>query len=144
MFARLSHEKPGTPLPQKWIDKVTELIGEVYKEPLASGSWEVFIWGKAWDKEILCTFGLVKAKRPEALPITLIVSQDIHEKTEIKDVLEGLIDFAGEFFDSYFATGECDYSAVWQETTFKNGLFYRKTTRENVAHSLAADALLGL
>jgi hypothetical protein len=88
--------------------------------------------------------GLLNQEQLEVAPVSYIMSMDLDEKNQDPEkYLDTLIDSMGVFFDSYFADADWnDYISNWTEATYKDLKFFYKVSRENVALTIQAEALL--
>ena len=144
MFSRKEREKLGSPLPDKWISEVSSLFKDVYGVELSRHSRRFFIAALAYPDELWAAFSLVP-HGSGGLPVTYAVSVDLGPQSEPKKVLDSLLDGAGVFFDGYFGAdgGESGgYEPDWIEAEHRGRRFFYRVTREDVALSLQAEALL--
>jgi hypothetical protein len=144
MLSRKDQSKPGILLPEAWRTKIEDVLYKVYKEQ-CDGQGKAFqVHGLTYPDEFFLAVGLYNPNRLEEAPVSYIVSMDLDEKNnDPEKVLDTIIDSMGVFFDTYFADLEWnDYISVWTEATYKDISFHYIISRENVALTIQAEALL--
>ncbi len=148
MLSRKNQEKPGILLPENWRNKIETVLYKVYQDQCDARNLAFQVHGLTYPDEFYLAVGLYNPKRLEEAPTTYIVSLDIDDpkNKEAKDpekYLDTLIDSMGVFFDSYFGNPDWnDYNSRWTEASYKDLSFHYKVSRENVALTIQAEALL--
>jgi len=144
LLSRKEQIKPGALLPAKWGEKVESVLFGVYKEQCDHQKKAFQVHGLTYPNELFLAVGLVNPEKLEMAPITYVISMDLDEKNqEPEKYLDTLIDSMGIFFDSYFADADWnDYVSNWTEAKYKELNFHYKVSRENIALSIQAEALL--
>lgn len=144
MLSRKEQDKPGILFPEHWRKKVEDILYSVYSEKCEALGKAFQVHGLTYPDELFLAVGLVEKDNLEAAPVTYVVSLDLKEdeKNHEKNI-ETLVDSMGVFFDGYFADPEWDdYFSNWTEATFQKLDFFYKVSRENVALTIQAEALL--
>jgi hypothetical protein len=130
-------------LPNEWVDKVTELLQDSYRQQLVDESKVFQVFGKLYKGEVLIIASLVDPSDEFAIPTSYFVSMDLEDGQDHTKVLDSLVDSVGAFFDTFFATKDwMDYQDQWQSEKFKDLDIFYKINRENVALTIKADQLL--
>lgn len=139
--------RKGTPflinLPNEWVDKVTELLQDSYRQQLAEDAKIFEVYGKLYKGEVLVIASLINPNDEFAIPTTYSVSMDLEDGQDHTKVLDSLVDSVGAFFDTFFATKDwMDYQDQWQSEKFKDLDIFYKINRENIGLTIKADQLL--
>ena len=149
MLSRKEQEKPGIILPEKWREKVESVLYNVYQDQCDNMKKTFQVHGITYPNEFYLAVGLLNQEQLEVAPVSYIISMDLTENSkgekeqDPEKYLDTLIDSMGVFFDSYFAEADWnDYISNWTEATYKDLKFFYKVSRENVALSIQAEALL--
>lgn len=144
MLSRKSQEKPGILLPENWINKIETVLYKVYQDQCDAKSLAFQVHGLTYPDEFFLAVGLFNPKKLEEAATTYVVSLDLDEKMKDPEKhLDTLIDSMGVFFDSFFGDPDWnDYNSNWTEAKYKDLNFHYKVSRENVALTIQAEALL--
>lgn len=147
MLERKTSPVAGKPIPQEWPESLSRLLNETYaKECKADGKY-FDIHGLIYPEELLVVVSYVSEKEPHLAPTTLFLScdaEDMSTEDKVKETQKNYIDLVGLFFDEIFSDSEwSDFEPTWQPVTHKTHHYFYKITRENVALTLEANALLG-
>lgn len=144
MLSRKEQEKPGILFPENWRKKIEDLLYSVYSEKCEAVGKAFQVHGITYPNELFLAVGLVELDRLENAPVTYVVSLDLKEEDKDHEKnIETLVDSMGVFFDTYFADSDWnDYVSNWTEASFQKLNFHYKVSRENVALSIQAEALL--
>ncbi|MBI2521932.1 MAG: hypothetical protein HYV97_16065 [Bdellovibrio sp.] len=133
-------------LPNEWVEKFQHALQEQYSSDLSLTHRKFELFTELYANE-LC-FGLCLVSENDGsssdLPMTYIVSADLTDKTDPLSLLDRLVDSAEIFFDQFFANETAmEYSVTWQTSELRGLKFYYKISRENLALTQKANALLG-
>lgn len=143
MMSRKNQETLGQPLPSEWIERVQNLMEDLYASKCKQTHKTFAVYGFHYPDELLLIVSLIGKNDPGALPVTCFLSIDIEQEGVWSGQLETLLDGAGMFFDSFFAKkGWNDYTPAWTETPFRKKTIYYMSSRENVALTIEAERLL--
>ncbi|MCF8059464.1 MAG: hypothetical protein K9K67_09220 [Bacteriovoracaceae bacterium] len=144
MLSRKEQLKPGSILPAKWAEKVESVLYGVYKDQCVQQNKTFQVHGLTYPDELFLAVGLFNPKELLMAPVTYVISMDLDDKNQDPGkYLDTLIDSMGIFFDSYFADSDWnDYISNWTEAKYKDLEFQYKVSRENIALSIKAEALL--
>lgn len=144
MLSRKEQEKPGILFPEPWRKKVEDLLYSVYAEKCEAVGKAFQVHGITYPDELFLAVGLVELDHLENAAVTYIVSLDLKEgDKDYEKNIESLVDSMGVFFDTYFADLEWnDYVSNWTDATFQKLNFFYKVSRENIALTIKAEALL--
>ncbi len=130
-------------LPIEWVDKVTELLQDSYRQQLADEGRVFEVYGKIYKGEVLVIASLVNPTEELAIATTYFVSMDLEDGQDHTKLLDSLVDSIGAFFDVFFATKDwMDYQDQWQSEKFKDLDIFYKINRENIGLTIKADQLL--
>lgn len=147
MLARKKNSKGGKPVPQDWLEGLSRLLNESYKQENKQSGRYFDVYGQVYPEEFLVVVSWLSEKDEYASPISCFLSCDADQMSTEKKVQEtqdNYVDIIGLFFDEIFADEEWDgFEPVWQEVTHKNQNYWYKITRENVNATLEANKLLG-
>jgi hypothetical protein len=147
MFARLDHEVTPVIFPKEWSENVKQTLLSLYGDKCIKDDRTFEIFTFTYPNELLLIISYTSLDKLVA-PITLFLSSNLEEKKDPKKAMNVLFDAVGVFFDSFFATrtSESDvwdeYIYEWQEADFAKQQIFYKVTRENIALSMEAEALL--
>lgn len=144
MLSRKEQLKPGILLPEEWRQKVENVLYSVYQEQCDDRHKTFQVHGITYPDEFYLAVGLLNQDQLEIAPVSYIISMDLDEKNnDPEKYLDGLIDSMGIFFDQYFADENWnEFVSNWTEATYKKLKFFYKVSRENVALTIQAEALL--
>lgn len=148
MFSRLNHETKAVLFPKDWADGLKQILLNIYGEQAIKNEKTFEVFGFSYPTEALLVVSYIGLDKFET-PVTLFLSSDLNDKVKADKIMDTMFDSAGVFFDSYFATEENedeiwdDYVLDWQDAEFGSDKVFYKVTRENVALTMQADALLG-
>ncbi len=143
MLSRKNHETLGQPLPPEWIERVQNLMDDLYRSKCEKLHRTFSIHGFHYPNELLLIVSLIGKNDPHSLPVSCFLSIDLEQEGIWSGQLETLLDGAGMFFDSFFAKKEWnDYTPDWTKATFRKKTIFYMTTRENVALTIEANRLL--
>ncbi|OIQ19105.1 MAG: hypothetical protein BM556_07420 [Bacteriovorax sp. MedPE-SWde] len=130
-------------LPIEWVDKVTELLQDSYRQQLVDEGRVFEVYGKIYKGEVLVIASLVNPTEEFAIATTYFVSMDLEDGQDHTKLLDSLVDSIGAFFDVFFATKDwMDYQDQWQSEKFKDLDIFYKINRENIGLTIKADQLL--
>lgn len=148
MFSRLDHDIPAVLFPKDWAESLKQILLNIYGDKCLKDDRTFEVYGFSYPNEVLMIVSYVGLDK-NVLPLTLSVSADLSAETKVSELQDDMFDFVGVFLDNFFATEESDdeifedFVLDWEETEFNNKKFFFKVTRENIALTMAADALLG-
>jgi hypothetical protein len=143
MLSRKNQEKPGVALPLKWCDQASATLYSTYESFIDEQDRQFQFHGFTYPDEVLMAASLISHTNEFDIPITYMVSVDLHEDQQTEKLLGLLLDSMGIFFDNYFQDQDgSHYEANWTEAEFQKQTFHYKVTRENVALSIKAEQLL--
>jgi hypothetical protein len=143
MLSRKNHETLGQPLPAEWIERVQNLMEDLYRGKCEKLQRTFAIYGFHYPDELLLIVSLLGKNNPRALPVSCFLSIDLEQEGVWSGQLETLLDGAGMFFDSFFAKKDWnDYLPDWTKATFRKKTIYYMVSRENIALTIEADRLL--
>jgi hypothetical protein len=148
MFSRHVHEIQAVLFPKDWAESLKQILLNIYGDKCLAEERTFEVYGFSYPTEVLLIVSYVGLDKFTS-PVTLFLSADLSEKTKSDEIINDLFDFAGVFYDSYFAKVESedeiwdDYILDFEETDFNGQNFYCKVTRENVGLTIEADLLLG-
>lgn len=148
MFSRLNHETKAVLFPKDWADGLKQILLNIYGEQAIKNEKTFEVFGFSYPTEALLVVSYIGLDKFET-PVTLFLSTELNDKVKADKIMDTMFDSAGVFFDSYFATEENedeiwdDYVLDWQDAEFGSDKVFYKVTRENVALTMQADALLG-
>lgn len=144
MLSRKEQDKAGILLPEPWRQKVENVLYSVYQEQCDARQKSFQVHGITYPNELYLAVGLLNQDQLEIAPVSYIVSMDLDDKNQDPEkYLDNLIDSMGIFFDSFFADENWnEYVSNWTEASYKDLKFFYKVSRENVALTIQAEALL--
>jgi hypothetical protein len=147
MLARKKTSLRGKMMPQDWVEGLSRLLNETYKNECQKAKKYFDISGQIFKEEMLLTVSYLSEDDQYVLPITLFLSagpdQMINEAM-VKETQKNFIDLIGLFFDEIFADSEWNnFEESWQEVTVHKINYFYKVSRENVNLTLEANKLLG-
>lgn len=144
MLSRKEQNQPGILFPDKWREKVETILHEVYNDLCEATNKSFQVHGLTYPDELFLAVGLLDKENLQEAPVTYVVSLDLDESQKDQEKnLETLVDSMGVFFDQYFSDPDWNnYVSNWTEAEYKKLSFYYKVSRENVALSIQAEALL--
>lgn len=147
MLGNNPKSKNGKDLPQDWLDNVTRIMDETYKDQCLKYKSTFDAFGQIYDEELLLVVSFIAEQDAHKLPIACFLScekEHIATTTKIKETQKNYLDILGLLFDEIFSNEEwSDYEPVWQDITYKTETYSYKISRENVALTLEANKLLG-
>jgi hypothetical protein len=147
MLARKKNSKGGKPIPQDWVEGLSRLLNESYKNEAKAQNRYFDVYGQIYSEELLLVVSWLSEKDEYASPVTLFLSCEADQMStekKVKETQESYLELTGLFFDEIFADEEWNnFEPVWQEVTHKNQNYWYKITRENVNATLEANKLLG-
>lgn len=150
MFSRLDHDIPAVLFPKDWAEGLKQILLNIYGDKCLKNDKTFEVYGFSYPNEVLMIVSYVGLDK-NVLPLTLSVSADLTSETRTDEIQDDMFDFVGVFFDEYFAKTEHsdedeifeEFVLDWDETEFNQKNFFVKINRENIALTMAADALLG-
>jgi len=150
MFSRLDHDIPAVLFPKDWAESLKQILLNIYGDKCLKDDKTFEVYGFSYPNEVLMIVSYVGLDK-NVLPLTLSVSADLTSETKTNEIQDDMFDFVGVFFDEYFAKTEHsdedeifeEFVLDWDETEFNQKNFFVKINRENIALTMAADALLG-
>lgn len=142
MFSRKEQETEGKFIPSEWQNDVQKLLEATFEKQLQSNPYFFDTYGKIYQDELLLIVSLTP-ENAAAAAVSCFVSVDNPTEKTVKKFLDSMLNFAGDFFETYFQSSDwSDYSPRWLEVDYQgNNLFY-KVTRENLSLTLKAEELL--
>lgn len=142
MFARKDQEGVGKSIPLEWQEDVQKLLALNFEENLKGKKYFFDTHGRIFQDELLLVISLAPDD-PALTPVTCFLSMDNPTEKTVKKFLDSMLNFAGDFFESYFDDNDWnDYSPRWLEVEYQGNTLYYKVTRENIALTLKAEELL--
>lgn len=130
-------------LPNEWVDKVSELLHDAYRNQLSNQNKDFQVYGRLYKGEVLVMASLVDPSDDLLAPTSYFVSMDLEDGQDHTKSLDSLVDSIGAFFDTFFAVEDWnDYQDLWKEEEFKGLKIFCKITRENIKATIEADKLL--
>lgn len=147
MLSRKEQTLRANFFPKKWTAEVKNLLEGLYKPQCDVRDLMIEVYAITYPNEILLAVSLLDKENEAIIPVTYMASADLAEKENPEDTLNLLVDSIGFFFENFFAVDEEDqdetiYSADWEKSKVKDKEFHYKISRENIGHTLMADALL--
>lgn len=150
MFSRLDHDIPAVLFPKDWAESLKQILLNIYGDKCLKDDKTFEVYGFSYPNEVLMIVSYVGLDK-NILPLTLFVSSDLTNETKTDEIQDDMFDFAGVFLDEYFAKTEHsdedeifeEFVLDWDEVEFNKKNFFVKVSRENIALTMAADALLG-
>ncbi len=150
MFSRLDHDIPAVLFPKDWAESLKQILLNIYGDKCLKDDKTFEVYGFSYPNEVLMIVSYVGLDK-NVLPLTLSVSADLTKETKVDEIQDDIFDFVGVFFDEYFAKTEHsdedeifeEFVLDWDEVEFNQKNFFVKVNRENIALTMAADALLG-
>jgi len=148
MFSRLDHEIKAVLFPNDWAEGLKQILLNIYGDKCLKDDRTFEVYGFSFPSEVLMIISYVGLDKITS-PVTLFLSCDLIAATKTDEIINDMFDFAGLFFDSYFAKETNDneiwddYVLDWEETEFNGKNFFCQVTRENIGLSIQADLLLG-
>ncbi len=150
MFSRLDHDIPAVLFPKDWAESLKQILLNIYGDKCLKDDKTFEVYGFSYPNEVLMIVSYVGLDK-NVLPLTLSVSADLTSETKTNEIQNDMFDFVGVFFDEYFAKTEHsdedeifeEFVLDWDEVEFNQKNFFVKINRENIALTMAADALLG-
>lgn len=150
MFSRLDHDIPAVLFPKDWAESLKQILLNIYGDKCLKDDRTFEVYGFSYPTEVLMIVSYVGLDK-NILPLTLFVSSDLTTDTKANEIQDDMFDFVGVFLDEYFAKTEHgdedeifeEFVLDWDETEFNKKSFFLKVSRENIALTMAADALLG-
>jgi len=146
MLQRKPSNVAGQELPAEWIESVTELLNETYREQCNARGRRFEIHGQLFSSEILVIVGLNPVNDQSESSVSCFLSCDAHDMATadaVKTTQNNFVAIAGMFFDEVFADEDWNaWEPNWQEVEWKEKKYWYKMTRENVMLTLQADRLL--
>ena len=146
MFSRKNSESNGVEIDHEWAEEITNLLTSAYSKQCRETGNTFQVFGNIFADEILFIASFANNLSLEKSPITLMLSLDINEEEakKAKEILTSLVDVTGSIFDQIFADDDFyEYEINWQKESFNGKDIHFKITRENVALTYQANALLG-
>lgn len=152
MLSRLNHDTPAVYFPDQWADELKQILLNTYGENCIDSERTFEVYGFSYPTEALMIISYVGLDKFET-PVTLFLSSDLNEKTDIKKIMNIMFDASGMFFDDYFAKMNAiagnedeifdDYITTWSEAEFSKSNIFYKISRENVGLTIQTNILLG-
>jgi len=144
MINRKNEDKKGTTLPESWTTGVRKTLNQTYAPECKKHNKSFDIHAESHPDELIIAFSFFDAEKTERIPTTYMVSADLSGKAPAQKMLDAIVDSAGVFFDSYFATPDWnEYFGEWTEAEVRGIEFFYIVNRENIRLSQLADELLG-
>lgn len=146
MLSRKDQTLRANFFPKKWTAEVKNLLEGLYKPQCDARNLFIEAYAFTYPDELVLAISLLDKEDDKIIPITYMASADLAEKENPEKTLGLLVDSIGFFFEDYFAINDEDdesfYSSDWEGSKVKDKDFFFKITRENIGHTLMADALL--
>lgn len=147
MLARKKTSKQGNSLPTDWIEGLSRLLNETYKNECKLQSRYFDVYGQVYPEEFLLIISYISEKDEYESPTTLFLSSEpshISTQEDVKETQKNFIDLIGLFFDEVFSNKEWnEFEPNWQEVSQKNQKYFYKISREDINATLEANRLLG-
>ena len=147
MLGRNEKSISGQNMPQDWLEGLSRLLNESYKNEVETHNRYFDIFGKIYEEELLLVVSWLSVKDQFELPIACFLSCDaeqMNSEKKVKDTQDNFIELVGLFFDEIFASEDwSEFEPVWQPVTHKAENYWFKLSRENVNLTIEADRLLG-
>lgn len=142
MFSRKNQESPGKAIPLEWQKDVQKLLETTFSVELGKIPYYFDTYGKIYQDELLMVASLTP-NNPNFGPVSCFVSIDNPTEKTVKKFLDLMVDFIGDFFETYFQSEDWnDYAPRWQEIEYNGEDIHYKVTRENLSLSMKAEELL--
>ena len=145
MFQRIDTEIPAIELPESWRSQLKQNLLKIYGDHCLKQEKTFEVYAYTFPRELLIISSYVGLDK-NTIPITLLLSADLNEKTDSKKLFNALIDNIAVFFDQYFQNQENEdwdeFVHDWQEEELNRQTFFYKVTRENIGLTLEAERLL--
>ena len=131
-------------LPAEWMDKFQLVIQEQYSSDLTSTHKKFDLFTELYPNEICLGLCLASTAASPQLPTTYIISADLAANIDPVGLMDKIVDSAEIFFDQFFANETAvEYTVTWQAGELRGLKFYYKISREHLALTHKANALLG-
>jgi len=143
ILARKHQEEKGASIPQEWTQKVEDVLTSAYEKEIQEKKRKFEVFGSLFTDELLLVVSFVDSSDMTSLPVSCFLSMDINDKSDIKKLLDYLVNVSGMVFDYLFAQESLEeYGENWAEEKLNNEIVFYKISRENVAITLEADKWL--
>lgn len=148
-LSRSLQDNPGVELSKVLTDQVLQILNETFSKELETRELKIEVKGFTYPKELLMIATLVNTNQElnqSPLHSNFLASCDLPADAKQELVLtffKKSIDALGHCLDDYFSTEDwSEYYDFWQELKMGKTLFYVKSNRENIEHTLLADQIL--
>lgn len=142
MFERKAQESAGKAIPHEWQEEVQKLLNLNFGDQLKDRKYFFDTLGRIFQDELLLIVSL-SPDNPALPAVSCFISMDNPTEKTVKKFLDTMLDFAGDFFETYFDTPDwSEYSPRWLELEYNNQDLFYKVTRENISLTLKAEELL--
>ena len=147
MLARKSSSKTGKSIPQDWLESLSRLLNESYKNECKDQGRYFDVYGQIYQEELLLVVSWLSEGDEYVAPVACFLScetEHITDEKKVKETQANFIEVVGLFFDEIFASSQWDeFEPNWQEVNFKQQNYFFKLSRENINLTLEANKLLG-
>lgn len=147
MLARKTTSKNGKSIPQDWLEGLSRMLNESYKQECKEHKRYFDVYGQIYQEELLLVVSWLSEADEFLSPITCFLSCEpaqMNTESKVKETQGNFIDVVGLFFDEIFADDEWDgFEPNWQEVNYKQENYFFKLSRENINLTMEADRLLG-
>ena len=142
-FSRKNEKSDGTLLPEKWVEKLSELMQDTFPE---LQSFKALYWGQYFKDELLLITSIYNEQESK-IPYTIILSLDIttDKESQIKKTLDNSAKALGVIIEDYLAKPtELEYIPSWAEHKFDQTTCFYTISREDILLTLEANKLYDL
>ena len=144
MFSRIKNTSPSL-LPEELINAINSIINDSFGEQFSNKNLMLSSYGEMYENEIVLILSLIGHLNDTS--ISLFMSDEIDEKTNLKDKIDQLVNSSSEFFEKFIHGTDEEildmYTSDWQKADFPAADFYYKISRENIQLTIQANKLLG-
>jgi hypothetical protein len=143
MHSRKIQDQEFNKLPSNWLNDLTELLNTTYREQCEKKNKSFLVLGHTFPNEVVLVISFLDERSLSSIPITLVLSADVDDKTKSDNLLEVLVEFVGIFFDQVFSKEDWDeYNSNWEMEIVKKYEIHYLISRENILLSMKADEIL--
>jgi len=143
MHSRKIQGQEHNKLPLDWLNELSELLNTTYREQCDKKNKSFLVLGHTFPNEVVLIVSFLDEGSLSSIPITLVLSADVDEKTKSDKLLEVLVEFVGIFFDQVFSIEDWDdYNSNWEMEIVKKYEIHYLISRENILLTMKADEIL--
>ncbi len=143
MHSRKLQDQEYNKLPSDWLSDLRELLNTTYREQCEKENKSFLVLGHTFPNEVVLVVSFLDERSLTSIPITLVLSADVDEKTKSDKLLEVLVEFVGIFFDQVFSNEDWnEYNSNWETEIVKKYEIHYLISRENILLTMKADEIL--